>query len=401
MKQYYKKTPDGTRDLLFEECEARKAVEKALTRLFSARGYNQVVTPSIEFYDVFSRESAGLPQEALYKLTDASGRLIVLRPDNTLPIARIAGGRLKDAAMPLRLYYCQNVFRHHTLMAGHADESTQCGIELIGAQGIRADLEILTMAVESLEACGAQEFRIEIGHAGFFRALCGLLDTNEENKRELSALIEKKNYAALNDLLDTMEASDTVEAIRRLPRLFGGMEILDEAASLCASGEARDALAYLRQVYSAAQKLGLDGNVTIDLGLVHRNNYYTGVVFRGYIEGSGVTVLSGGRYDNLLGEFGEPRDAVGFGVEVDALYKAMLARAAAPGVKRPDVLVFGTDGFEIEALNRVKELTASGFVCENSVAFTAQQAAAYAAARGIARLDIVTQTGVETIQPNV
>ncbi len=397
MKKYLNKTPEGTRDLLFEECVARRAVEERLSTLFLSYGYNQVVTPSVEYYQVFSRGSSGLRQEDMYKLTDANGRLIVLRPDNTLPIARVVSGRLKEAPLPIRLFYCQKIFRRHMLMAGHSDECEQCGVELIGAGGLRADLEILTLAVRALDAVGVPGFKLEIGHAGFYNALCDLLDVDEDLRVDINELIEKKNYAALGDLLDTLPESEAVAALRRLPRLFGGPEILDEAAGLCASQRAQDSLAYLRRICAAVQKMGLGDSVTVDLGLVHRNNYYTGLVFRGYIPGSGATVLSGGRYDRLLGEFGEPHPATGFGVEVDELYKALLDSDGAPAVRVPDALVFGVDGYELEALERLGELTGSGLVCENFTGSSRAEAIRYAAAHGIPKTYCLSSGGWEEI----
>ncbi len=399
MKKYLNKTPEGTRDLLFEECVARRAVEERLSALFLSYGYNQVVTPSVEYYQVFSRSSSGLHQEDMYKLTDASGRLIVLRPDSTLPIARVVSGRLKEAPLPIRLFYCQNIFRRHMRMSGHADECEQCGVELIGAGGLRADLEILTLAMRALDAAGVPGFKLEIGHAGFYNALCDLLHTDEEVRMDINELIEKKNYAALGDLLDTLPDSEAAAALRRLPRLFGGPEILDEAEKLCASPRAQESLAYLRKICSAVHEMGLSDSVTVDLGLVHRNNYYTGLVFRGYIPGSGATVLSGGRYDRLLGEFGEPHPATGFGIEVDELYKALLDSPGAPAVRVPDVLIFGAEGYELAALEAIGALTRTGLVCENFTGSTREEALRYAVRRGIPRVRCLSAAGWEELSP--
>ena len=400
IRRYERATPEGTRDLLFEECAARREVESTLSRLFKARGYNRVITPTLEFFDVFDRESAGMPLETLYNVTDARGRLMVLRPDNTLPIARIAATRLRDETIPLRLFYSQNVFRRNPGLTGRRDESAQSGIELIGASGLRADLEILTTAVDALEQCGAPDFRIEIGHAGFSSALFQALEADETLREEIAELIEMKNYAALNDALDQAGDTQVARAIRRLPRLFGGEEVLDEAAALYDDQRALDPLSYLRNIYRLLMQLGLQNKVNIDLGLVHRGNYYTGVVFRGYIEGLGVTVLSGGRYDGLLGEFGSPMPATGFGVEVDALACAMCARGDAAAPKAADVLVFGVDGCEVRALSYARSLNEQGLVCENCVLDSAEAARDYAARKGIGRLDVVKAESVEIITVN-
>lgn len=398
MNKYAKITPEGTRDLLFEESDARRHVEHQLSAMFKARGYKKVITPTLEFFDVFNRASSGIEPESLYVLTDYTGRMMVLRPDSTLPIARIAATRLRGADYPLRLYYNQRVFSRCPRYSGHSDENTQSGIELIGASGIRADLEIIMTAIDALHDCGARDFRIEIGHAGFFKALSNALKTSDETRDEIVDYIETKNFAALNDLLDTLAESDATRILRNLPRLFGGGEVIERAQSMCTGKDETLPLKYLAGLYSKLKQLGLEDKINIDLGLVHRNNYYTGVVFRGFIEGSGVTVLSGGRYDSLIGEFGKSLPATGFGVEIDALANAMLNRGDIAPQKPADVLVFGEDGYEVQAIIRVRELNAENLVCENCTQETLAAAKAYAVQNNIKRLDCVGSNGVATFQ---
>ena len=401
MKKFSKITPEGTRDLLFEECEARRKVETSLSALFKMRGYNKVVTPTIEFFDVFNRESAGRPAETLYKMTDRQGRILALRCDNTLPIARVVTTRLKDAKLPLRLYYSQNVFRQSPSMSGHSDEIAQSGIELIGASGVRADLEVITAAIDALKKCGAPDFRLEIGHADFFKALLEKLDADDETRDDITEYIESKNFTALNNLLDTIGNSPETKVIKSLPRLFGGEEVLDEAAAMCGSEKALRSIEYLRTLFGYLSALSLGGKINIDLGLVHRSNYYTGVVFRGYIEGSGAVVLSGGRYDNLIGEFGLSMPAIGFGVDADALAAAMFGRGEVPKKHETDILIFGEKGQEMEALIYADEMISKGYVCENCVCETVPEAKKYAEERGIKRIDIVGGDGVKIIDNEV
>jgi len=398
MNSYSKITPEGTRDLLFEECDARRNVECRLSAMFKARNYKKVITPTLEFFDVFNRESSGIEPESVYTLTDYAGRMMVLRPDSTLPIARIAATRLKDAAYPLRLYYNQRVFHRFRSFSGHSDETTQSGIELIGASGIRADLEIITTAIDALNCCGAPDFRIEIGHAGFFKALSKALKTTDEIRAQITDLIEAKNFAALNDLLDTLGDSDPTKVLRSLPRLFGDNEVIKKAEAMCKGKDELAPLKYLAKLYEKLSQLGLGDKINIDLGLVHRNNYYTGVVFRGFIEGSGLTVLSGGRYDMLTGEFGKQLPATGFGVEIDALAGAALSRGEAAPKKPADVLVFGEDGYEVQALVRVRELNSESLVCENCTEETLQAAKVYAAEKQIKLLECVGAQGITAFE---
>ena len=143
-------TPEGTQDLLFEACAARRLVEGRLQHLFAGRGFQEVMTPGLEFYDVFARAPQYFPQESMYKLTDNKGRLLVMRPDTTLPIARLTATKLQDYSLPIRLYYSQSVYRMGILMNGGSHEIRQMGVELLGAAEGKADLEILALGAQSL-----------------------------------------------------------------------------------------------------------------------------------------------------------------------------------------------------------------------------------------------------------
>ena len=133
MKRYDLITPEGTNDLLFEDCAIRRGVEQRIAGIFKSKGYCEVVTPGIEFFDVFNLNSRYFPQESMYKLVDNKGRLLVVRPDSTMPIARVAATRLREVPLPLRMFYSQNVYRNKPVMRGRSDEIKQMGIELIGS----------------------------------------------------------------------------------------------------------------------------------------------------------------------------------------------------------------------------------------------------------------------------
>ena len=393
MRKNRRITPEGTSDLLFEECFARREVEDRLSNLFVQRGFSEVMTPGIEFYDVVPGDNEAIAPESVYKLTDNKGRLLVIRPDSTMPIARLTATRLQNATLPLRLYYAQDVFRLNHGLGGHNDQIFQAGVELIGVAGQRADLEMMALAAQSLRECVDDNFRLEIGHVGFFRSLVEQLDVDDEVRDEIRSLVETKNYAALSDRLDTLPAGDTVDALRRLPRLFGGAEVLREARGFCQSEESRGALDYLDSLYRALGACGLADNVMIDLGLVHPQEYYTGVIFRGYVEGSGDTVVSGGRYDTLLRQFGPDLPATGFGVNVDSLTKVMLAGEQIDPPTPPEVLVAAQPGCEVEALRQVDAFVADGVLCEFSLFDTLEQSLAYAAQRRIGRVVSVGKNG--------
>ncbi len=314
--QYRANTPEGTRDRLFTECRDRRQIQSRLTHLFRRRGYAEIITPETEFYDLFVQSGNPLPQEAMLKIIDRSGKICVMRPDCTIPIARVAATKLRDMVFPQRLYYNQTVFRSSGANQGGSGEIAQCGIELIGASGVKADMEVVAMAVDALRECGLEHFHIELGHADFFRGLAGQMEMEPDQAETMRQYIETKNFAALNDLLEPYRDRSAWRALHSLSRLFGDRSVLDEAQALTGGNEALD---YLREIYALLDGAGYGGNLRFDLGLVHQIDYYTGLVFRGYAEGYGAAVLSGGRYDRLAESFGRSAQATGFSVDVDGV----------------------------------------------------------------------------------
>ncbi len=394
MKKYNMITPEGTKDILFEECISRRKIEKRLNNIFTKRAYNEVISPGIEYFDVFNIEGAAIPQFEMYKTTDNKGRLVVVRPDLTLPVVRLAATRLKNYQTPIRLYYNQPVYRNRPDLSGRSDESFQAGIELLGAGGISADLEVLCTAVEALKSFELP-FRIEIGHAAIFKYLIEKLNVNDDTRELIRTTIESKNYAAMNDIIKTIEPSVYSEAIKKLPRLFGGEEVFEAAGKFSDEAVYVDCLSHLKELYTALCKMGLKENIIVDLGLVQRNDYYTGVVFSAYVEGHGAAVLTGGRYDNLLEKFNAPMPAVGFAVEIDAVTNIVSENEEVPN---SDYIIHAKKGKEIEAQMEISNLTRMGFVCENSMFDSEEKLREYAKEKGIRNIIII---GDEVVKESV
>ena len=386
MRYYDKITPDGTKDLLFGECDQRSQVTKTLKDLFTAQGYRRVMTPALEFYDVFGRAAKYLPKETMYKLTDHKGRLMVLCPDCTVPVARLTATRLKGMPMPLRLFYNHNIYRMFPEVKGKSAEINQVGIELIGGERLRSDLEVVELAARSLDLIGGGKYRLELCHIGYFKAIMNSLDVDEELKEEIRYQIEQKNYASLTDILGEYKDSKAARALLKLPRLFGGAEVFEKAYELFDENGAKESLDYLKGVYEYLQELGLGNKVIIDLGLVNLAEYYTGIIFRGYFQGIGEQVLSGGRYDMLLKEFGEDQCSIGFGINVD-----MASQKVKPMPESiPEVLVFAPDmQYMAKAVCHRRELESQGILTENCVFDTMEEAFDYAKMRGIPKVHLV------------
>ncbi len=394
MKKFFKITPEGTKDLLLEECKTNRVVNNILLEEFRSKGYHEVMTPGIEYYDLFSFQHIGIPQESMYKLTDNKGRLMVIRPDTTLPIARMVATRLQKELTPIKLSYSQRVYRCHPSLTGKSSEVTQAGIELIGASGKRADLEVITTAIEALGRC-VPDFRIEIGHAGFFKAIAEQLPVDDSVREDIRLYIEAKNYTALNTLLDSLEQTKAVETMRKLPRLFGGEEVFDIAMELFDIPYAIEKLEYLKDIYHSLSTLNLGNRLIVDLGLVQRNDYYTDIVFSGYVEGSGEAVLIGGRYDRLYECFGSDMASSGFGINVDAITKVIMDRGNTKKIKSVDILVHADDGYEMKALEYVSSFKGTDITCENSVFSKRDDAIRYAKNKGVSKIIFINENTEE------
>lgn len=321
MKNYTISNPKGTHDLLYSDCRVRREIESEFMTLFLNRGYSEIITPTLEYYDVFRSAGNPITQEELFKLVGNDGSLMVLRPDMTTPIARVAATRLPESDKPYRLCYVQDVYRAGNL-AGRGSEITQAGVELIGASGVKADTEVIAIAIESLSRV-SDSYRLEIGHAGFFRSLISTFTDDEELTEEIRILIESKNFAAINDALSCYKDYPAYRALCRLPQLFGGEEVLDEALELSEGCAGVEEIEYLRRIIRELQSAGFGDSVMIDLGLVHHMDYYTGVVFQGYIEGVGAKIIGGGRYDSLVSMYGRSVPATGFAIDVDRVCESI------------------------------------------------------------------------------
>jgi len=338
MKRYDKSTPEGMDDLLFAECNAQKEAMNALHNTFSEAGYHQVVTPGFEFYDVFSSSEMYYPQESMYKLIDDKGRIMVARPDSTIPIARLVSTRLKGCALPLKLYYGQSIYRKNPGLSGRNNEIMQMGVERIGESSFDSDMEVIFLGAKALSNCDADDYRIEIGHVGIFNLLMESLTVDQEQKSRIHEFIASKNYAALSAKLDRLPESDSSRILRELPRLFGGEEAILKAKKLFAGSDPRltEMLTYLENLLLKIQEAGLSQHFIVDLGLVNQADYYSSIVFRGYVDSIGEPVLSGGRYDELFKDFGNDLPAVGFGINVDVLATYTLRKKEEKENGKPD-----------------------------------------------------------------
>lgn len=286
----------GTQDWLFDAARKLRRCEAALFEVFEKAGYAEVIPPTVEAANVFGAEA--------FRALDRSGRLVALRADFTAQVARIAATRLAKVS-PLRLHYRGSVVRR--LGEGPVHERLQAGCELVGAPGAEADAEVLSLASRSLRALGLDQARISIGSTGYFSALANAAGADEKLSHDLIEAIDRKDLPGLESLCAQLPASKAREAIVTLAQ--------PRPAHEPPSDRAKRELQRLHEVIGKAN----DPRLELDLGEVRGLGYYTGIVFNLYAPGAPKAVGGGGRYDSLLGRFGDPRPAVGFSLDLDEL----------------------------------------------------------------------------------
>lgn len=378
--------PEGTKDTLFEECTRKVEIENILRKTYTCSGFLEVKSPTLEFYDVFSGESSTLAQEKMYKLFDNHGRILVLRPDMTTPIARIAATKLKEVTHPLRLCYTSNVYRVNESLNGKNSEITQSGIEIIGVKNLKADAEAIITGITALINCGVEDFKVELGHAEFFKAIIEDVNIDDEEKEKLRVYIENKNFTALSEFLDKNRNSmnkDTLKILKELPKLFGNMDILDVVCTFTDNEKALEAINDIKAVYEIIKDAGLGDYVSVDLGMVHYLNYYTGIIFRGYAEGVGGNILSGGRYDNLIKQFGQQQEATGFAVNVDSIISALENCGQINESKVKKILIYYKNTDFKKAYDKALKLREDGSIAELSLFDSQKEAEEYAKEKGM------------------
>lgn len=317
-------TPEGVRDIYNSECESKLQLQNSLHHVMKLHGFKDIQTPTFEFFDIFSKERGTVASKDMYKFFDRDGNTLVLRPDITPSIARCAAKYYKDETFPIRICYMGSTFINNSSYQGKLKESTQLGAELINDASSDADAEMLALTIECLLQAGLKEFQVEIGEADFFRGLVNEAGFDEEEETQLRILIENKNMFGVEEMISNKDINKELKMVfLTLPQLFGTLDKLTFAKTLTKNERALKAIERLEQLYDILKIYGLEKYITFDLGMLSKYNYYTGIIFRAYTYGTGDTIVDGGRYDNLVGQFGKNAPAIGMAILVDQLLMAL------------------------------------------------------------------------------
>jgi ATP phosphoribosyltransferase regulatory subunit len=311
--------PQGMRDLMSSECRKKELLQKRIEHVFSSFGYKAVSTPAIEYYETYQNGFSAADGREMYKFFDQEGRILTLRVDMTVPIARVCASKFANERPPFRFQYSSDVFKVRHTFAGKRSEVTDCGIELIGLDEA-SDIEILYTAVQVMNTLGVSVWKLDLGNSRFFSKACEELGLEKEETGILADLIDRKSLVDLDSYVKQLSLSESAERFfTEIPMLTGEQDALKEAGRISFTKELEDEVKRMQQLYKDLDKLGAAANVSFDFGKVPHLDYYTGIIFEGYADGVGTSVLSGGRYDSLLARFGRDLPACGFSVKLDLL----------------------------------------------------------------------------------
>ena len=359
-------TPHGTRDFLPQEAAAKRVIENRLAKLFSEFGYEEVVTPTMEFLETL-RISGGVESD-LFKMFDQNNRTLALHHEMTTPIARLAVSRLKDSPLPLKLSYNTSVFRFRKNQMGRQCEFYQAGVELLGVSNAFADAEIIALAAQSLKVSGLKDFTICLGQVEFANGLMEENNLSPNVQAKIKNAIEHHNIVELQKIVDALNLDKVAaDSLKQIPKLHGGLEILETARNLAKNKKSLAAIDNLAEIYKLAEIYGVADKIIFDLGIIRDFEYYTGMVFEAYAPNVGYSLAGGGRYDNMLKDFGMACPATGFALGIERILQACEMQNISNAVQTRDIYISYDEKIFDAAIKKACELRNEGKVVEISL----------------------------------
>ncbi|WP_290655339.1 ATP phosphoribosyltransferase regulatory subunit [Anaerovibrio sp.] len=357
--------PYGTRDFLPREAAEKRAIETAIAEEFNRWGYDEIVTPTVELLDTLTAVSGSDMEPHMFKLFDKNNRTLALRHEMTTPIARVAASRMKEEKLPLKLSYISSVFRYEQTQTGRQCEFHQAGVELLGSDKPTTDAEIIALAVSVMKQAGLNDFIICLGQVDFINGLMKQCGIGSKDKAKIRSAIEQRDLVGLNRIVDHTDISEDAKTkVKEIPLLHGGKDVLKKAYSMINNEQSRKALDNLSEIYTLLEAYNVAEYITFDLGVIRDFSYYTGMVFEAYTPGLGYPLCGGGRYDNMLTDFGTELSATGFAVGIERIMLALERHGLKCEKKQRDVYVAFAAGKATEAIKAVQKLRRAGEACE-------------------------------------
>lgn len=357
--------PYGTRDFLPKEAACKREIEASLAAVFSKWGYDEVVTPTIEYLDTLTIGNGRALEPHMFKFFDKNNRTLALRHEMTTPIARVAASRLSEVELPLKLSYITNVYRYEQAQTGRQCEFYQGGVELMGVPNASADAEVIALAIESLRQAGLENFQISLGQVEFINGIMEQVKLSPEQQQVIKNAMVSRNLVGLGEMLEQTDLpKQAKEILKKIPVLHGKEDMLKQLYNMVFNEQSKRALDNLHEIYQLLKGYKVEQFVNFDLGIIRDFDYYTGMVFEAYTPGLGFPLCGGGRYDKMLSDFGTACPATGFALGVERIMLALERQGVAVSVHKKDIYVAWQEGSAMKAIAEAKALRESGNTVE-------------------------------------
>ena len=365
MRENLLSTPEGVRDIYGTECENKHLVLNKIENVLHLYGNKDIETPTFEYFGIFNSDKGSAPSNEMYKFFDRENNTLVLRPDFTPSVARCVAKYFADEELPIRLCYKGKTFSSNERHHGKLSEITQIGSELINDDSSAADAETIACVIDSLKACGLNDFMIEIGEVDYFKGIIEEAGIDEDTENTIRDFIQIKNFFGLSEYLQRLDIDENIKnSLNSMSALFGGPEILDKAAESTDNARALEAIERMKKVYTALSYYEYTDYVSFDLSMINGYDYYTGIVFSGYTYKTGNPIVKGGRYNNLLSQFGKDAPSIGFSIYVDELMNAISRQKIDLGSNNKSALIIYTIENQQSAVLLAKRLRTTGWIAQ-------------------------------------
>jgi len=391
------KTVRGMRDLLPVDAERMRHVEQVSREVSKLYGYEEIITPVLESYDLLAAKTSEEIRERMYTFKDLGGRKVAMRPEFTASVARLVASKLRNEPKPMRLFSAGSLYRYDEPQYGRFREFWQSNYELFGSPRPEADAEILMLTNDLLKRLKLKNYRFKIGHTGILRGILDQEGMDEAKQNSVRQLLDKKSWEEA--LAIARDADVSQKCLATLERLFetrgeDAFKVLETVKETVQGYDGAVAAAEnLWEILELVKDSGVKLEVTVEAGFARGLEYYTGMIFESYIPALDIALGGGGRYDKLIQLFGgEPIPAVGVAQGIDRIVLALKKQRVSPKTaKEKSVVVISVKDESMgKALELSDALRKSGLAVEVAVmGRSVTRALADADRRGVAYAVIV------------
>jgi len=391
------KTVRGMRDLLPIDAERMRHVEQVSRTISKLYGYEEIITPVLESYDLLAAKTSEEIRERMYTFKDLGGRKVALRPEFTASVARLVASKMRNEPKPMRLFSVGSLYRYDEPQYGRFREFWQANYELFGSTRPEADAEILIITNDLLKRLGLQNYRFKIGHTEILRGVLNQEELDEAKQNSLMQLLDKKSWEEA--LAIARDADVSQKCLTTLERLFetkgeDAFQVLEGVKETVQDYEsALAAVENLWKILELVKDSGTQLDVMVEAGFARGLEYYTGMIFEPYVPELDVALGGGGRYDKLIQLFGgESIPAVGVAQGIDRIVLSLKKQGVSPKTaKEMSVVVISVKNESMgKALELSDVLRKSGLPVEVAVmGRSISRALADADRRGVAYAVIV------------